>query len=158
MNRPTIYSFYFLFALVNALDVHAEEEKELPVNRVNCSKEELLSFFPQPVIEFVLVQAHFSQEEAARIAQELSQKDGELRKLVEKKAAEVSPNPFQNSSQREIASKIYQETVYEVFAGILKTHGITDDRQIRSLLEEMRIIQSKLFVDCIRNFEVASVD
>ncbi len=135
------------------------KKKELPTNSANCSKEELLSFFPQPVIEYVLIHAHVSQEEATQIAKELAGKNRELLKLVEKKAAELSPNPFQSSNEREIAARIYQETLYEVFAQTLKAHGMTDDHQIRSLLEEMRVTQSKLFVDCIRKLEVvASID
>ena len=122
-----------------------------------CTKEELMAFFPQQVVESVLIKAKLPAAQAAEIAQELSQKDRELAKIVEDKAAKLDPNPFKDLSQRELAIKIYRETLYEVFAKVLKAHGVKSDDQIQSLLEEMQAAKSKLFIECIRK-QTASPD
>lgn len=115
-----------------------------------CTKEQLMTFFPQQVVESVLVRANLSKDQAASIARELSQKDRELGKLVEDKAAKLESNPFKDLSQRDLAIKIYRETLYEVFAKVLKAHGVKSDDQIQSLLDEVQSAKSKLFIDCIR--------
>ena len=115
-----------------------------------CTKEELMTFFPQQVVESVLIKAKLPSDQATAIAQELSQKDRELAKIVEDKAAKLEPNPFKDLSQRDLAIKIYRETLYEVFAKVLKAHGVKNDDQIQALLEEMQAAKSKLFIECIR--------
>lgn len=115
-----------------------------------CTKEELMTFFPQQVVESVLTKAKIPSDQASAIAKELSQKDRELAKIVEDKAAKLEPNPFKDLSQRDLAIKIYRETLYEVFAKVLKAHGVKNEDQIQTLLEEMQSAKSKLFIDCIR--------
>ncbi len=66
------------------------------------------------------------------------------------KAALLEPNPFNDFSQRYTAIKIYRETLYEVFARTMNDHGITNEDQIQTLLDEMQQAKSKLFVDCIK--------
>lgn len=117
---------------------------------LECSKEQLMSFFPQPIVQSVLADTDLTQDQIATIARDLSQKDQELSKRVEQKASKLNPNPFNDLSQRDLAIKIYNETLYEVFAEALKTHGITQDDQIQILLNKMREMKSKLFIECIR--------
>jgi hypothetical protein len=117
---------------------------------MKCTKEELMTFFPQQVVQSVLMKAQLSKDQATSIAQELSQKDRELAKIVEEKAAKLDPNPFKDLSQRDLAIKIYRETLYEVFAKVLKSHGVTNEDQIQALLDDMQAAKSKLFIECIR--------
>ncbi len=126
------------------------ETETVPSSAVKCTKEELMTFFPKPVVKEVLTKAHLSQDQVNEIAQELSYKDSELVKLVEEKAAKIEPNPFKDLSQRDLAIKIYRETLYEVFAKVLKAHGVTNEDQIQTLLDDMQESKSKLFIDCIR--------
>lgn len=123
---------------------------------INCSKEELMSFFPQPVVQAVLLQAKFSNEEAAAISKELSQKNPDLVKMIDEKASKMDPNPFKDLSQRDQGLKIYRETLYEVFSKVLKVHGIADEDQAHALLEEIRASKSKHFIECIRKQQTSS--
>ena len=117
----------------------------------SCTKEELMKFFPQPIVMNVLVtDAHLSEKDAEAISKELAIKDNSLTQLVDEKASQQKPNPFNDSSQRDKAIKIYQETLFEVFAKVLKEHGINDEQQMRSLLDEIRTLKSKMFIECIR--------
>lgn len=136
-----------LFSMVSLTALEAQPSEET-LNK--CTKEELMTFFPQQVVESVLLKAHVQKEKAESISKELSQKDRELSKIVENKASKMEQNPFKDLSQRDLAVKIYRETLYEVFAKVLKAHGITNDDQIQSLLEEMSAAKSKLFIDCIK--------
>ena len=123
-------------------------------NSMKCTKEELMRFFPEQVVQSILTKANLSKEQADVIAKELSQKDKELAKLVEEKSAKIDPNPFKDLSQRELAIKIYRETLYEVFAKVLKAHGITNQDQIQNLLDELQDARSKLFIECIRKQQI----
>lgn len=129
----------------------AETTEAVLSNSMKCTKEELMTFFPQQVVESILIKAKLSPAQAASIAAELSQKDQKLTKIVEDKAAKLDPNPFKDLSQRDLAIKIYRETLYEVFAKVLKAHGVTNEDQIQALLDEMQAAKSKLFIECIRN-------
>gem|GEM_PF-4690496 len=150
--KEMLYCFYCALAccMICLADLHAETTEVVLSNGIKCTKEELMTFFPQQVVESVLTAAHLPKNQVTAIALELAQKDGELAKLVEAKAAKAQPNPFNNLSQRDLAIRIYRETLYEVFAKVLKFHGVTDEDQIQTLLDEMQAAKSKLFIECIR--------
>jgi len=123
----------------------------------SCSKEELMMFFPQPIVKNVLVlDAHLDEKDAEDISTELAIQDKGLAQLVDERASRYTQNPFKDLSQRDQAIKIYQETLFEVFANVLKGHGIKDEQQIRTLLDEIRSVKSKMFIDCIRKEQAAS--
>lgn len=153
MKHSFFYSYCCCTAVIalNCLPLHAENATKSPSSFLNCTKEQLMTFFPQPVVESVLTEAKISAEQVKEIAQELSQQDRELVKRVEEKAVKWDPNPFSDLSQRDLAIKIYNETLYEVFAKVLKAHGISNDAQIQTLLDKIRELKSKLFIECIRN-------
>lgn len=138
------------------VSLQAENTAKTSSSSLNCTKEQLMTFFPQPIVESVLMEAKIPEEQAKEIARELSQQDRELVKKVEEKAVKWDPNPFSDLSQRDLAIKIYNETLYEVFSKILKSHGIPNDNQIQTLLDKVREMKSKLFIDCIRNQQAPS--
>lgn len=149
MKQPiTGLCFITLFSIACLGTLQGEIAEETMLTK--CSKEELMTFFPQEVVKSVLLKEQVSADQANEIAKELSQKDRELTKLIEEKAAKLDPNPFKDLSQRDTAIKIYRETLYEVFAKVLKANGIKNEDKIQSLLEEMQAAKSKLFIECIR--------
>ncbi len=158
MKHTFFYSYCCCTAVIalNYLPLHAENTTKTPSSSLHCTKEQLMTFFPQPVVESVLTEAKISGEQVKEIAQELSQQDRELVKRVEEKAVKWDPNPFSDLSQRDLAIKIYNETLYEVFAKVLKAHGIGNEAQIQTLLDKIRELKSKLFIECIRNQQSAA--
>lgn len=152
---------YLCCAIMMTSICHAYLQAEVKDNQsssiAKCTKEELMTFFPQPVVQSVLIQANIPQEEATEIAKELSYKNTDLVKQVEEKASKLNPNPFKDLSQRDLAIRIYRETLYEVFAKVLKAHGVTNEDQIQTLLDEMQVAKSKLFIDCIRKQQTTSL-
>lgn len=119
-------------------------------NSMKCTKEELMRFFPEQVVESILIKGNISKDKSVAIAKELADKDQELAKIVEEKTAKLDPNPYKNLNQREAAIKVYRETLYEVFSKVLKSHGVTNEDQILSILDELQEARSKLFIECIR--------
>lgn len=148
-----IFSWLCCTTIISTLymgSVQAETTEVLLSNTMKCTKEELMTFFPQQIVQSVLLKANVSKEQASEIAQELSHKDRELAKVVEEKAAKLEPNPFKDLSQRDLAVRIYRETLYEIFAKVLKAHGVSDEDQIQVLLDAVQVEKSKLFIECIR--------
>lgn len=122
----------------------------ITVTNFSCTKEELKTFFPEPVVRAVLLKANISEADANSIAAELAQKNAQWGKMIREKAAKMNPNPFEDLSQRDVGLKIYRETLYEVFSQVLKAHGISDEDKIQNMLDEIRETKSKLFIECIR--------
>ena len=150
MKKMISYFSCIFVSTVCCAILQGETTEVVLSNSMKCTKEELMRFFPEQIVQSVLVKAKLPQEQADAIARDLSQKDRELAKLVEERSSKVDPNPFKNLSQRDLAIKIYRETLYEVFAKVLKAHGVTSDDQIQTLLDELQEARSKLFIECIR--------
>jgi hypothetical protein len=128
-----------------------KEEKEQEGQVLSlCTKDVLMTFFPAPTVKSVLIRNQIPSDQAEAIAKELSKKDQDILKLVEKKASQMDPNPFKDLSQRDAAIKLFRETLYEVFTGVLKEQGIADEDKINTYLEDIREAKGKLFVECIR--------
>jgi hypothetical protein len=144
------YLWCTAISMICFANLQAETTEVFLSNSMKCTKEELMRFFPEQLVQSVLIKAQLPKEQADAIAQDLSQKDRELARLVEEKSSQIEPNPFKNLSQRDLAIKIYRETLYEVFAKVLKAHGVTNDDQIQTLLDELQEARSKLFIECIR--------
>lgn len=141
---------YYLVAFLLAsgfLGCFAEEKK---LTYENCTKEELMMAFPFYIVKEAMLSAGYSQDLSTQIAQELALKDKNISKIVDERAEQLHPNPFKDLSLRDQALKIYQETLYDVFSGVLKANGINNEAEIQSLLEKIRLTKSKLLIDCLR--------
>jgi len=127
-------------------------------NSMKCTKEELMRSFPEQLVESILIKANIPKDKSDAISKELAVKDKDLARIIEEKTTKLEPNPIQNLSQRDQAIRIYRETLYEVFASVLKAHGINDDDQIQKLLDELGEARSKLFIECIRKQPARNFD
>ena len=137
----------------NTLDRFPVNNKkvDLQIDSALCTKDVLMTFFPGPIVKAVLVRYGVEPGKAEKIAEELSGKDREVVSDVEKKSAEYDPNPLNDLNQRDLAVKIFRETLYEVFAKVLKTNQVAgDDNEIQTILDDMKEIKGKLFVECIK--------
>ena len=144
----------FLSAVVITISswqtLQAENVSTTLPNSVHCTKEELMRFFPEQIVESILIKGEIPSDQAKKIAYELSRKDQELAKLVETRSAKLDTHSLKTATQRDVAIKIYRETLFEVFAKVLKENGITDDDRIQALLDDLQEERSKLFIECIR--------
>lgn len=116
-----------------------------------CSKELLLSFFPEAFVTEVLQKYQVPKEKWEPIVKGLQEKNDDVIKLVDEQASKMDPNPLKDSSQKQVAVKIFRETLFQVFSGVLKANGITDDQKIQSMLGEVQQLKTKRFAQCMES-------
>ncbi len=115
-----------------------------------CSKELLLSYFPEVFVNETLGKFKVPQDKWAAINTDLSSKDKEVIKMVESKASQMNPNPLKDPQQRQAAVKIFRETLYQVFADSMRANGITDEQQIQGMLDDIQQQKAKRFAMCMQ--------
>lgn len=126
---------------------HAQLGAETSVNE--CSKELLLAFFPESFVNETLKKFEIPEKDWVAINQDLKSKDGDVIKIVEEKASKMDPNPLKDPQQRQGAVKIFRETLFDIFAGVMKSHGVTDDKKIQSMLDDIQQQKAKRFMMCM---------
>lgn len=114
-----------------------------------CSKEILLAYFPQVFVNETLARFNVPKDQWDAINKELSAKDKEIIKLVEAKAEKMTPNPLKDPQQRQVAVKIFRETLLENFSNVMKAHGVTDDKQIQAMLDDIQKQKAERFARCM---------
>lgn len=133
--------------LPNFVDA-ANEVKEAQ-KEDECSQEILLSYFPGVFVSETLTKFNIPKDQWEKIKQELLARDKEIIKQVEAKAAKMTPNPLKDPEQRQAAIKLFRETLFENFSGVMKSHGIQDDKQIQSMLDDIQQQKAKRFAHCM---------
>src|SRR5690348_4739420 len=101
-----------------------------------CSKELLLSYFPETFVNDSLKRFNIPQDKWAGINASLSSKDKDIVKIVEQKASTMTPNPLKDPQQRQAAVKLFRETLLQVFSDALKDNGIQDTSQFQAILDD----------------------
>lgn len=114
-----------------------------------CSKELLLAYFPEQFVNEALKKNNVPQEKWADINKDLAGKEKDVVRIVEEKAEKQNPNPLKDPSQRLAAVKIFRETLLQVFSEALKKNGITDDKQIQAMLDDIQQQKAKKFAQCL---------
>lgn len=125
----------------------------IPVEAVNpveeCSKELLLSYFPEGFVRETLKKYNVPQDKWDAIVKELNEKDKEVVKIVEERAAKVNPNPLKDPQQRHEAVKIFKETLTDIFSTTLKKNGVSDTTQMQQMLDDIQQQKAKRFAQCM---------
>lgn len=120
----------------------AEMDKE-------CSKEILLAFFPEVFVNETLARFNVPKDKWNSIKQALAEKDKEVVKTVENKASQMNPNPLKDPQYRQEAVKLFRDTLLETFSTVLKANGVTDDTQIKKMLDDIQQQKAKRFAMCL---------
>jgi hypothetical protein len=114
-----------------------------------CSKEFLISYFPASIVGPALEKFNLPKDKLASITKDLSETEKSIISQVEEKASKITPNPLKDPQQRQVAVKIFRETLLEIFTGVLNKNGVTDGKQIQAMLEEIQQQKAKKFADCL---------
>jgi hypothetical protein len=114
-----------------------------------CSRELLLAYFPEAFVKETLKKFNVPQDKWEAITKSLNEKDKEVVKIVEEKASKLNPNPLKDPQQRQEAVKIFRETLLQVFSDAMKQNGITDEKQIQSMLDNIQQQKAKRFAQCM---------
>ena len=145
-NYMTLFVCHFAFLTFFNLHLQGSSAP------VKCTREELINFFPEKLVEYVLMNGGISEQDALKIAKELSIKDRELAEFVEQKALQTNFR-VSKSNQKEETKRVYNEIIKEAFTKVLNSYGIKDQNLIQKMLDEIRLERSKHFVDCLHSGE-----
>lgn len=115
-----------------------------------CSQEILLSYYPSVFVLETLGRFNVPKDQWDAINKELAARDKEIIKLVEGKAAKMTPNPLKDPQQRQAAVKIFRDTLIENFSEVMKAHHITDEKQIQAMLDDIQQQKAKRFARCMQ--------
>lgn len=118
-----------------------------------CSKELLLAYFPEPFVKETLKKFNVPEDKWDAIKSALANKDKEVIKIVEEKAAQMDPNPLKDPQARQAAVKLFRETLLQVFSDVLKANGITDEKQIQAMLDDVQQQKAQRFAKCMQKQE-----
>jgi hypothetical protein len=114
-----------------------------------CKTEIMLSYFPEEFVGVTLEKFNVPQAQRSAIKTELSGKDKEVIAIVEERAAKMSPNPLKDPQHRQEAIKIFKDTLYEMFSGVMQKHGVNDKEQIQAMLDDVQQQKAKYFAKCM---------
>lgn len=114
-----------------------------------CSKELLLAYFPESFVNETLKKFNVPESEWPAINKELAARDKDVIGIVEDKASKFTPNPLKDPQQRQAAVKIFRETLFEVFSAVMRDHGVTDEKQIQSMLDDVQLQKAARFKECM---------
>lgn len=142
--RNVVVPMMMVFSTAYGEELHANKEV------LKCTQEELMHFFPSQIVESILIKADIPKDKAESIALTLSKKEKELSKILESRSEKLTENASNIASQREAVSKIYHESLYEVFSKVMNENGVTDSHRIQQMLDELQDTRSQLFLECIR--------
>jgi hypothetical protein len=132
---------------LSAIDNTAQDE---------CVRELLLSYFPEPIVNETLKKFNVPQDKWPAIVKALGQKDKEVVKLVEEKAAKMTPNPLKDAKERQAAVKLFRDTLLEVFSDSMKANGMTDTSQFQAMLDDIQQQKAKKFAMCMEKHKADS--
>lgn len=136
---------------INAQDVSMQAPSSTPPGLSDeCSRELLISYFPKAFVTETLKKYNVPQDKWDAIASDLAQKDKQVIKTVEDKASKLNPNPLKDPQQRQAAVKLFRETLTDLFSSTLKANGITDDKQIGDMLNDIQQQKAKRFAMCMQ--------
>ncbi len=132
-------------------------EKDASQGIDECSRELIMAYFPEQFVKETLKKFNVPEGEWASIVQELNAKDKDVIGIVEEKASKVDPNPLKDPSQRLQAVKIFRDTLFEIFSGVLKQHGVTDEAQIQQMLTDVNKQKTARFTQCVERQRASNI-
>lgn len=122
-----------------------------------CSRELIMAYFPEQFVKETLKKFNVPEDQWGAIVTELNAKDKDVISIVEEKASKIDPNPLKDPSQRLQAVKIFRDTLFEIFSGVLKQHGVTDEAQIQQMLTDVNKQKTARFTQCVERQRAANI-
>lgn len=135
--------------LFSSLSAASVDEKASSPTVDECSRELLLSYFPEPFVKETLKKNQISEDKWDSIIKDLASNDKDVLPRVERKADKMSPNPLKSPEHREQAITIFRETLLEIFTEVMNKNGVTDKEQIQTMLDEIQHLKAKRFAKCM---------
>jgi hypothetical protein len=100
-------------------------------------------------VETTLDKFNVPKEKYPAITKDLADNEKNIISKVEEKASKITPNPLKDPQQRQVAVKIFRETLMDIFSDVMNKNGITDDKQLQAMLEDIQQQKAKKFAECL---------
>lgn len=146
---PGVCLTLILIAMWEGGRLYAETSEPSAPNINECSKELLLSYFPEPFVKETLRKNQIPEDKWNAIIEDLASNDKNVITKVESRANSMNPNPLKSPEYREQAITIFRETLLEIFTEAMNKNGVTDKEQIQSMLDEVQRLKAKRFAQCM---------
>ncbi len=114
-----------------------------------CSEEVIISYFPEPFVKQTLKDNNIPEAQWTAIVEALKNKNGEVVKFVEEKAAAMNPNPLKDPKHRDEAIAIFREALLTSFSDVMSKNGVTDQKQLQTMLDDIQKQKAKRFSECL---------
>ncbi len=146
-----VVSMCACFASANAAaETSIANENSSSLKDSDCSKDLLLAYFPESFVKETFTKFNVPKDKWSALIKGLNDKDKEVIRVVEDKASKMTPNPLKDPQQRQLAVKLFRETLLEIFSNVMKANGVTDDTQISSMLDDIQQQKAKRIAMCIK--------
>jgi hypothetical protein len=132
--------FYSILSLLFFSSLHAQD--------IPCDSAELNKNFPDAYVNYVLEFYNIPKNKWKFITDELASKEGSVQQIVKDKAAEMSPNPLTPPVESVTVSRLYRETIYDIFSSTLKDNEIESETTIRDMFSRILDMKGKRFWEC----------
>lgn len=118
-----------------------------------CSQAMLFSYFPESFVEQTLKKFAIPQEKWKQIEADLAEKDSQIVKIVEEKAAKKDPTLVHDFKRRHEMAALFQQTFLEIFTEVMTKNGITDTTQIEAMLKDIQKQKVEQFKGCLKKLD-----
>ncbi|MEC7839548.1 MAG: hypothetical protein VX777_05880 [Chlamydiota bacterium] len=115
----------------------------------DCSKDLILSYFPEKIVNNVLQSYNIAQELWPAINEDLKSQDAIIVSKVEDKTKSMNPNPLRDPAQKDIAVNIFRETLYETFSDVMKKYGVDSPEQSQAMMNQIQYEKAEHFKRCM---------
>lgn len=129
-----------LLSTITPLSAHDED---------SCTKEVLLAYYPGLFVRSTLEKFEIPKSEWDAIIQKLNERDPTIIKQIEAEAGKMDPNPLKDPQQRQVAVKLFRDTLFKNFATVLKEHGVHDEKKIQAMLDDVHQQKARRFARCM---------
>lgn len=149
MKKKLAFPAILMLAFAPLLAEDTSETQFTPPQVDEQCKEVLRSYFPKTIVTEVLKQNKIDEDKVPAIVDALSKQSGDVLKIVQAKAAKMDPNPLKDPSMHEQTGKLIRDAVLQIFGSVMKANGITDEKQIQTMLDAIQQKKAALFSACM---------
>ncbi|NGX58734.1 MAG: hypothetical protein K940chlam3_01642 [Chlamydiae bacterium] len=131
-----IVMFFLLPAMISA------------VSQEECSQEVLFKFYPKGFVLEVLDKHDIPKGKAQKIADSLYEADQQVVMIIGQKASTMSPNPLEDIKADKERAQLFRDSLMEVFNDVMAQNGVTDNDDIKVMLDEIQQMRMQRFDQC----------
>ncbi len=143
-----------LFALMVSFNLLQQSVIFAETEFNECSSEALRAFFPEKYVLNSLKKFNVPEDKWAAICEALHSKEQTIINQIESKAAGKNSDLFKDPSQQKLAVQMFKDTILENTISSFNANGIRDEKQIRSILDDIQVQKTQQFQECIKKHKL----